>query len=64
MISLCKNCFYFRKGECLAIEKDDMDYPHNNKFLAGIHYSVLDDSGLDINLRVSENFGCKLFKEK
>ena len=61
----CKNCKYFNGKYCDEIgEKDDENYPHNNHKMIGLEIYVSDDSGLDIKVRVSENFGCILYKHK
>lgn len=68
---LCKDCKYFNYtettehkiiGVCDKIEEDCLNYPHNNLEGAGILVSVLDDSGLDVSLRVDGDFGCVKFE--
>ena len=58
----CKNCTHYDNGYCSIIEIDDGEYTHNNHPKVGIYVTVLDDSGLDVRLRVSPDFGCILFK--
>ena len=60
----CKNCKFFDGRYCDLIEVDDDDYPHNNHEKVGVKVDVSDDSGLDVRMRVSGDFGCVLFKER
>ena len=61
----CKDCSHWDVYSCCdAVSMDDPDYPHNNNELFGIRVNVLDDSGLDVYLRTSPNFGCLNFNAK
>jgi len=62
--SHCKNCRYYDNRYCSIIEIDDDEYTHNNHPKAGIYVTVLDDSGLDVRLRVSPDFGCNIFQDR
>lgn len=66
MNKICKNCKYFKKYEkltyCDLIEVKSLHYNDHN--MAEIEVEALDDTGLEVNLIVNENFGCVLFKEK
>lgn len=61
---LCGQCSYNKGGYCDYIERDDNDYPHNNRDYAGIEVHAADDHGLDVQMRVSDNFGCVKFTSK
>lgn len=66
---ICKNCKYRKQYEgdiyyCTEIYEDDLQYPHNNNKYAGIILEALDDTGIELSLRVDDNFGCILFENK
>lgn len=67
MNKICKNCRYIKKYEKLTYcDLIEVNYNVNNldTSLATIGVEVLDDTGLEVNLLVNENFGCVLFEEK
>lgn len=57
----CKDCKHFDNGYCGIIEIDDIKYTHNNHPKVGFRVTILDDSGLDVRLRVAPDFGCNIF---
>lgn len=60
----CADC-KFRDGKyCDYVGWDDEDYPYNNSDGFGIEAYALDDSGMDVRLRVDDDFGCVKFVDK
>lgn len=52
----CIDCEFWSMGCCDKIEEDGVDHQGG----ARIKVTVLDDSGLEVNLRTSGSFGCVL----
>jgi len=63
---ICKNCIYYREdcNICDGIGWDDPDIKSNNGKGFGLQIEYIDDQGLEVRLRVDEDFGCNNFKSK
>ena len=61
---MCKNCIFYKEGICDYAEIDDEDYPNSNQEGFGIRAGAYDDTGLHTDVRVDEDFGCKMFASR
>jgi len=60
----CADCKLKKGKYCDYVEWDDEDYPHNNSEGVGIEAYALDDSGMEVQLRVDDDFGCVKFVDR
>jgi len=60
----CKNCKFYKNGYCDYVDRYDEDFPHLNSSGFCIEVYALDDTGMQVDLRVDEDFGCVKFATK
>ena len=67
MERICKNCRWWRDGDCDRIDQIDLHGTRDEKLSdddSRIEWSAADDHGLSISLRTGPNFGCVKFEAK